>query len=62
MKNEILEPNTKYVKDRADLKQILLDNGSTVFRHGELWEIKKKNIGLGVYEVWLEIKKAVDKS
>ena len=62
MKSYLLEPNTKYVKTRVDLKQILLDNGSTVFRNGELWEIKKKHIGLGVYEVWLERAKVVDKS
>lgn len=56
-----INPYTKYIMDRPQLKQILLDNGSTVFREGYLWRIMRKSIGLGVYEVWLEIEKTVDK-
>ncbi len=35
------------------MKAILLE-GEPVMACGDLWDIKHKHLGLGVYEIWLE--------
>jgi hypothetical protein len=41
--------------ERKDMKELLLE-GEPVLACGNLWDIKHKHLGLGVYEVWLEKK------
>ena len=39
--------------NKVQMKAILLENEPVIIR-GNLWDIKHKHLGLGVYEIWLE--------
>ena len=49
------------VVDRKTLKKILLHYGGRVIARGELWDIKNKSLGAGVYRVYLKRYKKVVK-
>lgn len=38
----------------AKLRALLLYNGGYIFACGDLWDIKSKSLGAGVYQVWLK--------
>ena len=40
--------------DRKELRKILLSNGGQITANGELYDVKTKHLGAGVYKVWLE--------
>ena len=42
------------VVDRKELKKILLELGGRIIACGELYDIKSKHLGAGVYRVYLK--------
>jgi len=45
------------VMDRKDLKELLLFTHGRMISQGNLWDIKSKSLGAGVYRVFLELYK-----
>lgn len=39
---------------RKQLKNILLEDGDWIMRHGQRCELQKKHLGAGVYEIWFK--------
>jgi len=39
------------------VRELLLATDAQTFLNGKLWDIESKNIGAGVYKVWLQLRR-----
>jgi len=44
----------KTVMDKKDLKELLLETSGWIVANGQIWDIKNRHLGAGVYEVVLQ--------
>ena len=52
--NFFQQPQTQRQRITKKEMQAILLEGEPVMACGNLWDIKHKHLGLGVYEIWLE--------
>lgn len=55
----MLSPGTSYTMTRKELKAQLMEYGEFQFFNGDMYDIKSKHLGAGVYKVWLTPRKIV---